>query len=356
MSRNSPDFIFMLTNQDRTVVDAIARLKDVLAAGVMHVGFKDIGLPFNELVSLSAAIKAAGATLYLEVVSLDEESERKSAQAAVDLGVDILMGGTRPEVVLPIIADKKIGYYPFPGKIVGHPSKLEGTIETIVESARQLTAIDGVSGIDLLAYRFDGNVEELMARVCQAVDKPVVIAGSIDNTERLETVAMSGASGFTIGTAAFNGAFSGSADLQVEIETVVSALDRIMAEAREHKVDKINLTSAFSKFSDFWAPKIVGDVNDMQIKLAKFRGAFHWHHHEHEDELFLVHRGTLLMRFRDRDVRLNAGEFIIVRRMTEHLPIAETEDCEVILLEPKTTLNTGNVENERTVRVLDRVS
>jgi len=94
MPQTSPDFIFMLTNQDRTVADAAERLKDVLAAGIMHVGFKDIGLPFDELLLIASAIKAAGATLYLEVVSLDEESERRSAQAAVDLGVDILMGGT----------------------------------------------------------------------------------------------------------------------------------------------------------------------------------------------------------------------------------------------------------------------
>ncbi|EJC83745.1 hypothetical protein Rleg4DRAFT_6499 [Rhizobium leguminosarum bv. trifolii WSM2297] len=230
MPQTSPDFIFMLTNQDRTVADAAERLKDVLAAGICHVGFKDIGLPFDKLLSLASAIKTAGATLYLEVVSLDEESERRSAQAAVDLGVDILMGGTRPHVVLPLIENRNIGYYPFPGKIVGHPSKLEGTIETIVESARQLTAIDGVSGLDLLAYRFDGDVEELMTRVCGSVDKPVVVAGSIDSVQRMAAVVRSGAAGFTIGTAAFNGAFSGSSDLRLEIEKEIDVLERIQAD------------------------------------------------------------------------------------------------------------------------------
>ncbi len=100
---------------------------------------------------------------------------------------------------------------------------------------------------------------------------------------------------------------------------------------------------------------MAGEINDVQIKLAKFRGAFHWHHHEHEDEFFFVHRGQLLMRFRDREVRLGPGEFVIVPRMVEHLPVAETEDCEIVLLERKTTLNTGNVENKRTVRHLGRV-
>ncbi|RUM24019.1 4-hydroxythreonine-4-phosphate dehydrogenase [Rhizobium vallis] len=227
----APDFIFMLTNQDRTVADATDRLKDVLAAGITHVGFKDIGLPFDELLVLASAIKAAGATLYLEVVSLDEESERRSAQAAVDLDVDILMGGTRPSVVLPVIARRNIQYYPFPGKIVGHPSKLEGTIETIVDSARQLAAIDGVSGLDLLAYRFHGDVEALMTRVCEAVEKPVVVAGSIDSPERMAAVIRSGAAGFTIGTAAFNGAFSGSSNLRFEIEKEIDVLTRIQADA-----------------------------------------------------------------------------------------------------------------------------
>ncbi len=230
MVRASPDFIFMLTNQDRTVADARERLADVVNAGVRHIGFKDVGLPFDRLVELAGAIKAAGATLYLEVVSLDEESERRSAEAAIDLGVDILMGGTRPEVVLPVIAGKGIGYYPFPGRIVGHPSRLEGTIETIVESARQLTAIDGVSGLDLLAYRFSGDVETLMGHVCSAVDKPVVIAGSIDRKERMAAVVRAGAAGFTIGTAAFNGTFSGSRDLRVEIEAEIAVLAEIMAD------------------------------------------------------------------------------------------------------------------------------
>ena len=231
MPRTSPDFIFMLTNQDRTVADAADRLKGVLAAGITHVGFKDIGLPFDKLLDLASAIKASGATLYLEVVSLDEESERRSAQAAIDLGVDILMGGTRPNVVLPLIASRNIRYYPFPGKIVGHPSKLEGTIQTIVESARQLTAIKGVSGLDLLAYRFNGDVEELMTRVCEAVDKPVVVAGSIDSAERMAAVVRSGAAGFTIGTAAFNGAFSGSSNLRLEIQTECEVLRLIQADA-----------------------------------------------------------------------------------------------------------------------------
>lgn len=120
-------------------------------------------------------------------------------------------------------------------------------------------------------------------------------------------------------------------------------------------IDKMNLAQAFSAFSDTWSPKVAGDINNFQIKLAKFERAFHWHHHEHEDELFLVVKGKLRMGFRDRNVDLEAGEFVIVPHGIEHRPEALSDECHVVLLEPNTTLNTGNVENKHTVRVLDRI-
>jgi len=203
-----PDFIFMLTRSDQTVPDALERLGDVVAAGARHIGFKDVGLPVSELRRLADAIRAAGATVYLEVVSLDEASEAAGARAALELGVDVVMGGTRPRVVLPIIKGSGIRYMPFAGTVVGHPSALTGTIESIVESARALTAIDGVDGLDLLAYRFAGDVPELMRRVVAAVaPKPVVMAGSIDRDERIDDVVRSGAAGFTVGTAALDAEF-----------------------------------------------------------------------------------------------------------------------------------------------------
>ena len=166
-------FIFMLTRNDRTVADASQQLQTALGLGVRHIGFKDIGLPLEQLKGLNAAIKAGGATSYLEVVSLDRESEIVSAKAAAEIGVDVLLGGTRVDDVLPIIEDTGIRYFPFPGRITGHPSVLEGTIEEIVESARSIAARDGVHGLDLLAYRSARNVPELMAAVCAAVSKPV---------------------------------------------------------------------------------------------------------------------------------------------------------------------------------------
>jgi mannose-6-phosphate isomerase-like protein (cupin superfamily) len=116
----------------------------------------------------------------------------------------------------------------------------------------------------------------------------------------------------------------------------------------------VNLAQKFSLFSDYWSPKIVGELNGQQVKVAKLHGEFIWHQHEHEDELFLVVQGRLRMKLRDREVTINAGEFFIVPKGVEHLPIAE-EEVHVVLLEPAATLNTGNVRNERTVETLDRV-
>ena len=119
-------------------------------------------------------------------------------------------------------------------------------------------------------------------------------------------------------------------------------------------MDKVNLTQKFSLFSDQYSPKIIGEVNDAYVKLVKFEGEFVWHSHEKEDELFYVIAGRLRMRFRDRDAIVNPGEFIVVPRGVEHMPVAEVE-THVMLLEPKSTLNTGNVRNERTVETLQRI-
>ncbi len=111
---------------------------------------------------------------------------------------------------------------------------------------------------------------------------------------------------------------------------------------------KINLADKFSKIAEYWSPKIVGQLNGQYVKLAKFRGEFAWHHHPNEDELFLVVKGRLTIRLRDGEVNLDEGEFAIIPRGVEHLPVARGE-AQVLLLEPKTTRNTGDVENERTV-------
>src|SRR5689334_22116028 len=118
--------------------------------------------------------------------------------------------------------------------------------------------------------------------------------------------------------------------------------------------DKINLREKLERFSEHWSPKIVADLNGQQVKLARLKGEFIWHSHANEDELFLVLRGRLRMRFRDHDVTLEEGEMIVVPAGVEHLPVAE-EEVEILLFEPASTLNTGNVRGERTVEKLERI-
>ena len=124
--------------------------------------------------------------------------------------------------------------------------------------------------------------------------------------------------------------------------------------SEEPIIEKVNIADKLARFADTWSPKIVGEINDAYVKLVKLKGEFVWHHHDSEDEMFLVVKGRLLMRLRDRDLHVDEGEFVIIPRGVEHLPIAEDE-CHVLLLEPRTTLNTGNVNNDRTVADLERL-
>jgi len=119
-------------------------------------------------------------------------------------------------------------------------------------------------------------------------------------------------------------------------------------------MEKINLRHKLDSFSDHFSPKIVAELNGQQVKLAKVLGEFVWHHHDDEDELFMVLTGRLRMELRDRHIWLEEGEILVVPRGVEHRPVAE-EEVEILLFEPASTLNTGNVENERTVRELERI-
>lgn len=119
-------------------------------------------------------------------------------------------------------------------------------------------------------------------------------------------------------------------------------------------IEKVNLAKKFESFSEQWTPKIVGDVNDFHVKLAKLQGEFVWHHHADEDELFLVVKGQLRLKLRDGELTINPGEFTVVPRGVEHLPIAD-EETHVLLFERNTTLHTGNVIDERTVARPERI-
>ncbi len=119
-------------------------------------------------------------------------------------------------------------------------------------------------------------------------------------------------------------------------------------------MEKININEKLSLFSDHWNPRIIGELNGQHVKAVKLKGEFVWHHHDNEDEMFLVTRGTLKMEFREKTVIIGEGEFIIVPRKVEHRPVAD-EEVHLLLFEPASTLNTGNVENERTKKLLEKI-
>jgi hypothetical protein len=201
-----PEFILMLTYNDTTVKDALKIFRECKDAPVTHWGFKDVGLPVDEMKALVREMKDAGKTTYLEVVSLSEEEGLRGANIAVEAGFDVLMGTVFFDSILTYLKGKPIKYYPFPGHIFGHPSIMDGPIEEVVAHARFLEG-RGVPGMDLLSYRYIGDAPLLLTEVVKAVNVPIVSAGSIDSYKRMAEVWQSGAWGFTIGSALFDKKF-----------------------------------------------------------------------------------------------------------------------------------------------------
>jgi hypothetical protein len=222
------EFIFMLTRDDVTLTDAREMYASVADSGVRHVGCKDIGLPREELAALMDDIRANGHVSYLEVVSETEEGTLNSARVAAEVKPDYLIGGTLIEPVQEIIAGTGIRFFPYVGQIVGHPCLLRGSIEEIVADTER-AAVLGVDGINLLAYRYDGDVEALTRAVVGATDLPVICAGSVDSTDRIRALDRCGAWAFTIGTAALDGVLVDGAPLRGQLEAALAAADTLTA-------------------------------------------------------------------------------------------------------------------------------
>ena len=222
------EFIFMLTHHDATVPDALAVYDQLRETDLRHAGFKDVGASLDTLAELTRRMHADGRTVYLEVVSVSVDDELRSIRAARQLGVDVVMGGTHADDALPILEGSGLRYFPFPGRIVGHPSILEGTIEEITASAAALSARPGVHGLDLLAYRHRGPVEPIITAVVGACAGPVVVAGSIADEARIAAVTALGAWGFTIGGAVFEGALPAGPSVREQVDWALAAARRAM--------------------------------------------------------------------------------------------------------------------------------
>ena len=216
----------MLTRDDRTIADAREIYATVAGTGIRHVGCKDVGLPVDELAALMDDIRSRGHTSYLEVVSESEEATLQSARVATEVRPDCLIGGTLIEPVQEIIAGTGIRFFPYVGKVVGHPCLLRGQIGEIAEEARRAQAL-GVDGINLLAYRYDGDVDALVEAVVEATSLPVIAAGSVDSQARIQALADRGVWAFTIGTAALDGKLVPGAPLTEQLTYVVNAANGV---------------------------------------------------------------------------------------------------------------------------------
>lgn len=219
------EFIFFLTYSDVTVYNAIEVFEKIKDLGIKYVGFKDVGLPKEKLKKLHEMMKKDGMTSFLEVVSATEEDNIRSAKMGLELGVDNLIGGTYVRKTLPLLQDTETKYFPYIGKIVGHPCLLRGTIEEITKDAKMVEDL-GADGIDLLAYRYDGDPERLIKSVQKAVKIPLIIAGSINSIERVRKMKELGVWAFTIGSAIFDKKFVHNGTLSDQITAVLKEIEK----------------------------------------------------------------------------------------------------------------------------------
>jgi Putative N-acetylmannosamine-6-phosphate epimerase len=201
----------MLTRDDRTVPDPLAVWREVEGTGLGHVGVKDVGISPAELRRFVDAAHAGGCEVMLEIVSDDASAELASARAGLEAGVDYLLGGTEIDRVAEMVNGRAVRYMPFAGRVGGHPLVLSGEPDEIAAHASSVVEVDGVHGVDLLAFRHQDDPERVIEATVAATGAPVIVAGNVDSPERARRVSELGAWGFTVGTAIFTGAFAPSA-------------------------------------------------------------------------------------------------------------------------------------------------
>ncbi len=201
------DFIFMLTEHDKTVPNCLEVMDEIKDVGLTHIGCKEVGVERETLRELVRRIKESGAISYLELVGTNFHDCVKAVEMAADVGIERLLGGLNPEE-LQKISDGRVEYYPFPGFPEGHPTKLRGKPADVAEHCRRFAQI-GCPGADLLAYRaVDADPLDLVRAARTAMDGYIICAGSVDTPERIRALAKAGADAFTIGSAIFDGSFA----------------------------------------------------------------------------------------------------------------------------------------------------
>jgi hypothetical protein len=217
------EFVFMLTHGDRTIDHAVDVVPELADTGLRYIGFKDVGADATRQRELTSLAHDAGFEVMLEVVSTSKEDELASLHAAAAAGVDWVLGGTHAADAVGLLP-AGVRYCPFPGKVVDHPSVLLGSIDEIADDAERLTALDHVSGLDLLAYRHPtADHEALIRDVVRRSSGPVIVAGSIATIDRVLAVSDAGAWGFTIGSAIFDGLLPSAPSVADQVRCVLEA-------------------------------------------------------------------------------------------------------------------------------------
>lgn len=220
---SNPNLIVMLTYNDKTVENAAEIFEACKNSKAEYWGFKEKPLPVPEMKELFSYMKSLGKTTFLEVVEYDEEEGLKGAKLALECGVDILMGTVYHDAINDFCKANNMKYMPFLGKITGRPSILEGSIEGMVEEAKSYLE-KGVHGFDLLGYRYTGDAPLLNKTLCQEIDAPICLAGSVDSFERLDEVKDANPWAFTIGSAFFDEKFGKG--FSEQIDTVVDYINK----------------------------------------------------------------------------------------------------------------------------------
>ena len=224
--KSIPELIVMLTHHDRTVTNAIEIFEAAKGSKAKYWGFKEVGIPEDQMTELVKRMKAAGKTTFLEVVDYTEEGCAEGARIAARCGFDVLMGTLYFDSVKKIADEAGIKYMPFVGELSGRPSVLNGTIQGMIDEANHLVDTKGIKGFDLLGYRYTGDAVKLNAEFVKNVRGDVCLAGSVASFQRLDEVKATGAWAFTIGGAFFENKFGEGLSFGEQIDVVIDYMNK----------------------------------------------------------------------------------------------------------------------------------